>query len=435
MLPSKCQFAGILLQQAPVNHLMRSFANGRIAQTYLFCGKESTGRMPVALAFAALLQCQQPIAGEKGLADACGNCDSCQRIAASSHPDVAVITPDGYEIRIDQVRALQNAASLKPGTGRWLIFILDPADRLNVSSANSLLKILEEAPSHVVFILLARDTGAVLPTVLSRSEVVRFSSPSHQQAREILTARFNQSSEMAARCYALSEGRFGQALDLAVQYGDLDLVSGIRRSHADFIVELEILGQQLQEQFSSAPSLDEALRLAGRINRGFFVPLQMARKEFCRSLIMTAGLPASFALLYTERFLDRLDQVTKFMKKSLDGLLADAKKAYAAALYKELDNQLDAALGQWADNQVEEFFFCLINWYSDAMIMAAGGDETLLLNLDHKEDIITLAEVDGLSLLRARLEMLESSVGLLRRHVQPSLILENVITQIGGPEA
>lgn len=435
MPASKCQFASILLQDSPVNHLMRSFANGRIAQTYLFCGKESTGRMPVALAFAALLQCQQPISLENGLVDACGSCDSCRRIAGSSHPDVIVVTPDGYEIRIDQVRSLQETASLKPNNGLWQVFVLDPADRLNVSSANSLLKILEEAPSHAVFILLTRDTGAVLPTVLSRCEVVRFASPSHQQAREVLISRFGQSAETAARCYALSEGRFGQALELAANFSEFHMPAGIRQSHAEYLIELEAMGQKLQDEFSGAQNMDAALRLAGRLNRGCFVPLQMARKEFCRSLVMTAGLPAAFSLLFSEQLLDRLDQVTRYMKKSLDIQLADAKKAYSAALFKELDGQIDSSLGQWSDNQIEEFFFCLINWYSDAMIMAAGGDETLLLNLDRKEDIITLAEVDGLSLLRARIETLESSVGLLRRHVQPMLILENVITQIGGPEA
>ena len=146
-------FSGILLQEAPVSHLAGSFANGRIAQTYLFAGSRSIGRFRTALAFSALLQCLEP--ERNGLPDACGVCESCRRVAAGSHPDVHHITPEGYEIRIDQVRALQDAAVLKPTMGNWQIFIIDPADRLNNFSANSLLKILEEAPSYVVFILIA----------------------------------------------------------------------------------------------------------------------------------------------------------------------------------------------------------------------------------------------------------------------------------------
>jgi hypothetical protein len=330
---------------------------------------------------------------------------------------------------------MQETASLKPSAGRWQIFIIDPADRLNVSSANSLLKILEEAPAHAVFILVARDTGAVLPTVLSRAEVVRFASPSHQQAREVLQTRYSLDCLEAAACYALSEGRFGQALDLAPVFSGFAADNGIRRSHAEYLVALEVFGQKLQNDFSAAVSIDDALRLAGQLNRTLHIPLQVARKEFCRSLVMTAGLPSAFSLLFSEHLLDRLEQVARMMKKSLEGLLADAKKSCASALFKELESQIDTAVDQWADGQVEEFFCCLLNWYHDAVIMAAGGDETLLLNLDRKDDIITLAKVDGLALLRSRIELLENSVSLLRRHVQPLLILENVITQIGGPEA
>ena len=82
-----------------------------------------------------------------------------------------------------------------------------------------------------------------------------------------------------------------------------------------------------------------------------------------------------------------------------------------------------------------EGLLCLINFYSDALLMSCGADETLMLNIDCKDDIITLAKVEGTSLLRGRIEMLESAVFMLHRHVQPLLILENLITQIGGAEA
>lgn len=435
MRENKCCFSGILLQETPVRHLSRSFANGRIAQTYLFSGKESTGRLTTALAFAALLQCREPVVTGENNADACGICDSCRRIAASSHPDVNVITPDGNEIRIDQVRAMQDAASLKPGMGRWQVFILDPAERLNVSSANSLLKILEEAPSHAVFILIARDTGSVLPTVLSRSEIVRFAVPSHQEAR-LAVARVASLDEMqAAVCYGLSEGRFGQALMIAKSYHELHFPAGIRESHSDYLVQIDMLSELKQHEFAAADTCDRALRLAGQIDNAGFLPLQAARKSFCRSLVMNTGLPAAFALMFSDAFVDRLDRAASAMKKSFDPVLAEAKKAYPAALVKEIDGQLSTAVDRWSTGQIEEFFFCLTNWYADALLMACGADETLLLNLDRKDDIIILAKVEGTALLRARIEMLEKSVGLLRRYVQPLLILENLLTQIGGPEA
>lgn len=435
MSENSCRFSRIFLQDLAVQHLARSFVRGRIAQTYLFTGNDSTGRMPTALAFASLLQCHKPVYDDLGNPDACGGCDSCLRIAAGSHPDVNIISPDGYEIRIDQVRAMQEAASLKPGLGRWQVFILDPADRLNVSSANSLLKILEEAPSHVVFILIARDTGAVLPTVLSRSEILRFASPSYQAARETIMRISGFTAEQAASCYALAEGRFGQALQVVTEFHELIVPEGIRNSHAEYLVQLEAMSQLRHEEFMSAKTLDEALKMAGKMQHQVFLPLQVARKAFCRSLFMTAGLPAAFALMFSSLFIESLERASTLMKKSFEPLLSDAKKSYPAALVKEIDSQLSSALDKWSAGQIEELLLCLLNWYADAMSAASGADETLLLNLDRKEDIITVAQVDGMDLLRARIEMLEHSVGFLRRYVQPALILENVITQIGGPEA
>jgi DNA polymerase III delta' subunit len=429
-------FSTILLQQAPVAHLAGSFANGRIAQTYLFAGSPSVGRYRTALAFAALLQCIQPITSADGVPDACGVCDACRRIAAGSHPDVHHITPEGYEIRIDQVRELQEMAFLKPNMGNWQVFIIDPADRLNVFSGNALLKILEEAPSYVVFILIATGTGAVLPTILSRSEIVRFQNPSHQATREIIAAEFSLSASDSARVYAWSEGHFGSALALAQDFsGDFHCPAGLRESHTAYLNELEGFSLDLQESFAMSGGLDEALRQAASLESGVFLPLQVARKEFCRSLIMSAQMPASFALLFTDLLLERVDQTKKRIRQTFDVLIDEARAGYSPGMIKEIDAQVNSALAAWGMGQIEEMFSCLLNWYADALRWSGSADETLLLNLDRKEDIITIAEADGSDLLRSRISLLEESVYLLRRYVQPSLVIENVITQIGGPEA
>jgi len=435
-MPADKGFSAILAQTDAVAHLMRSFARGRIAQTYLFCGSESVGRLPAALAFASLLQCRQPVDMAGGLSDACGLCDSCVRVASGAHPDVIVISPDGYEIRIDQVRAMQDAAALKPSMSAWQVFIIDPADRLNISSANSLLKILEEAPSHAVFILLSRDTTAVLPTVLSRAEVVRFAIPSHAEARRLISEKFSLSADLAARCYALSQGRFGLALRLASTCDSLpDMASGIKNSHTGFLMEIEEAGQRLVEKFSAVKGIDEAMAMAGALDRETFFPLLQARRTFCRDLVMTAGLPPGFALTFSDELLSRINHTAADLKKSFDTVLADAKKAYSNALYKEIDGQISSAVDKWATMQLEELFNCLLNFYSDALKQAFKCDETLLLNLDVKEDIITVAEIDDVALIRSRIMLLEQSNVWLRRYVQPLLIVENVITQIGGTEA
>lgn len=428
-------FSDILLQQEPSDALRRSFKAGRIAQTYLFAGKPSVGRMTVAKAFAALLQCEKSIVDENSKPDSCELCENCVRIANASHPDIKYITPDGNDIKVDQVREIQNIAVLKPTLGLWQIFIIDPADKLNQNAANALLKILEEAPAHCIFILLVSDTTAVLPTILSRSEVVRFNSPSYQQGREVLQSRFKMTKEEAASCYALSEGSFGQALVMARDFKYIPETMNIKRSHTDYLLQLQLFSQFIEGEFSSVTTLEAAVKKAWQLEHIAYQPLQTARKAVCRSLFMNAGLPAAFPLLFSQEIVSTIDSVVRFIEKSLDPLIAENKKSYPSGIIKEVENQISAAASRWGAGQVEKLLCCLMNWYRDGILAACNADETLLLNLDRKEDIITVAKVEGLSLLRSRIEMLDKSISLLRRYIQPLLILENLVTQIGGAEA
>ncbi|NCB46270.1 DNA polymerase III subunit [bacterium] len=428
-------FERIFLQEAPINHLKVSFAKGRTSQTYLFVGKESCGKFKTALAFAALLQCDNPVYDGKGRPDACGRCDSCKRVAALSHPDVQVIKPDGYDIRISQIRRMQDLAQLKSSYGKWQIFIIDPAEKLNISSANSLLKILEEAPSQTVFILIGKSADSVIPTILSRSELVRFNSPGHESARKAVVEATGLSEEKAALCYSLSEGRFGKSLLIAQTFEGLELSRGMRASHTRYLNCLETYTKALRQKFSQVALIEEALVLAGDLDNYFDPELQAGQKSFCRALFTNTGLPYAFPILFSEALLDKLENCASNLKKGLEPTLADLKKSCSSAMYKEIEGQLFSAVDKWPMMQLEGLFLCLINFYSDALLMSCGADETLMLNIDCKDDIITLAKVEGTSLLRGRIEMLESAVFMLHRHVQPLLILENLMTQIGGAEA
>ena len=428
-------FSDILLQENPIDILRRSFLGGRIAQTYLFAGKPSVGRMAVAKAFSALLQCKNPVKDENGNIDSCGICDDCKRIINDSHPDVRYITPNGNEIKIEQIRDLQSMAILKPSMGVWQIFIIDPAEKLNLSSSNALLKTLEEAPAHSIFILLASDTGAVLPTILSRSEIVRFNTPSHQQVRQILQEKYSMSAEAAASCYALSEGNFGQSLMMALNFEYEPNIVGIKRSHTNYLLQMQMFAQNIEDDFSSVNTLEDALKKAWQLQTVTYQPLLEARKALCRSLFMNTGFPKAFPLLFSQEVIDTIDSAGASIKKSLDPILAENKKSYPSAVLKDIETQISTATAKWGSDQLEKLFLCLMNWYTDALLVASNSEESLLLNLDRKEDIITVAKVEGFALLKSRIEMLEKSISLLRRYIQPLLILENVITQIGGAEA
>lgn len=106
----------------------------------------------------------------------CGQCAACHLLQAGNHPDLVTIFPDpkGGLIKIDQIRALQEEVYLTPKCGERRIILIDPADKMNEASANALLKILEEPPPAVNFILVVEQFGTLPATIMSRCSQMVF---------------------------------------------------------------------------------------------------------------------------------------------------------------------------------------------------------------------------------------------------------------------
>jgi DNA polymerase-3 subunit delta' len=149
--------------------LYRSLRNQRLAHAYLFAGPRGAGKKQMALHLAKSLFCREREA------DACGTCLSCRRIEAGNHPDVLVISPDGASIKIDQIRALQKEMSMRAVESAHKVYIIEHVDKMTTQAANSLLKFLEEPPAGVFALLLTENSHAILPTILSRCQILSFS--------------------------------------------------------------------------------------------------------------------------------------------------------------------------------------------------------------------------------------------------------------------
>lgn len=149
--------------------LYHSLRNGRLAHAYLFSGPKGAGKKQMALHLAKSLFCQEREA------DACGACVTCRRIDAGNHPDVLFITPDGASIKIDQIRALQKEMAMRAVESKHKVYIIEHVDKMTTQAANSLLKFLEEPPAGVLAVLLTEHGHAILPTILSRCQMVQFS--------------------------------------------------------------------------------------------------------------------------------------------------------------------------------------------------------------------------------------------------------------------
>ncbi len=210
-------FRDLIDQQHATSLLRGALRSGRIAHAYLFVGPAGVGRLTAARAFAQALLCSA------GGDDACGRCAACRKVEAGAHPDLRVVSPSGRTdtgaerraVGIDQIRELKRDSSFPPYEARWKVFIVEDADTMRAEAANSLLKILEEPPPGIVIILIAESAAGVLPTLVSRSQLVRFAFVPAPDIARALTERMGISAARAGFLAALSAGRVGAAFAAA----------------------------------------------------------------------------------------------------------------------------------------------------------------------------------------------------------------------------
>jgi DNA polymerase-3 subunit delta' len=162
---------GILGHAWAVEMLRHHVAGGVARHAYLLTGPTGVGRRTLALRFARALNCVQPV--DAGIP--CGACDDCLRIDTGRHPDVTFIQAEaeGGTLKVDQVREARRILALKPYHSKYRVAIFLRFEEANDASANALLKTLEEAPAHAVLILTAESPESLLPTIVSRCEVLR----------------------------------------------------------------------------------------------------------------------------------------------------------------------------------------------------------------------------------------------------------------------
>jgi DNA polymerase-3 subunit delta' len=125
----------------------------------------------------------------------CRACPHCTKLAHGTHPDLIWVSKSGKRISIDQVRELQQKALYPPVEAPQKIYVIESVEDLSLEAANSLLKILEEPPSYLLFILIAQST-TILPTILSRCRIIKLPPPPRAQIEQILRERGLSDSEI-----------------------------------------------------------------------------------------------------------------------------------------------------------------------------------------------------------------------------------------------
>lgn len=225
-----------------VDLLKRALANDHVAHAYLLTGPPQIGKTTLALNFAQALNC---LDAEKP----CGQCRACHKIAHGNHPDVQVIEGEGGTIKIDQMRVLRREAALSPIEGRWKVYIIRQMEQATAEAANCLLKTLEEPPSHVILMLTASEAEALLPTIVSRCQVLNLRPVATETVQRALEERWGVDRERAQLLARLSGGRLGWAVTASQD-------DAILERRARFLDEMmKLMGQGRVERLEYAQQL------------------------------------------------------------------------------------------------------------------------------------------------------------------------------------
>jgi DNA polymerase-3 subunit delta' len=294
--------------------LERAALGDAISHAWLLTGPSDIGKTTLALEFARLLQCTGRASTDS---DPCGTCSSCLKIAHSSYPDVTLIEPEKGKrtLSIDAVREMIRMAALAPTEGQWRIFVIPDIERMVPAGMNALLKTLEEPAPQVILLLTSSEPETLLPTVLSRCQIVPMLPLSPDEVARALTERWQVSDTEARALAGLANGRLGWAVRAAEK-------PELREQRIHALEELAGL---------ATASRDERLRRAG----AFGTDVESARRVlelwtlWWRDVVLAAGgashLVTSGALRAQAERLGRalgVEGAQSFLRALLDAQLA-----------------------------------------------------------------------------------------------------------------
>ena len=252
------QFKNIIGHREVKKRLINSVKDGRISHAQLFLGNEGSGNLPMAIAYAQYIACEN-----KADDDSCGTCTSCIKFEKLAHPDLHFVFPvatnktitkepksanyinewrelnlennsyislaqlqDKLDTENKQLLISKNESaeilktlSLKTYEAEYKVMIIWYPEKFNIASANKLLKIIEEPPAKTLFILVAHDTEQIINTILSRTQMVKVARIQEQELQNELIERFKLEPTMAHNIAQISDGNYIKAKQL-IEHSD-----------------------------------------------------------------------------------------------------------------------------------------------------------------------------------------------------------------------
>jgi DNA polymerase-3 subunit delta' len=203
-------FKDIIGQEKALRILQKTIERGKIPSSYLFAGESGIGKKYTAINLAKTVNCLKAADSEHIPVDSCDACSSCNKIDAGVHPDYLLVSPEGGQIRIEEIRPVDNRLSLKPFEGRKKIVIIDDADAMNVFASNAFLKTLEEPPKDSLIILVSSKPDNLPDTIRSRCSRINFTPLSYEASQSVIQRAIGQEEKTPREISALLRLSFGR---------------------------------------------------------------------------------------------------------------------------------------------------------------------------------------------------------------------------------
>ncbi|GIQ67258.1 DNA polymerase III subunit delta' [Xylanibacillus composti] len=300
-------FQHVYGQQQAKKMLLTALNRDSLSHAYLFAGPRGTGKKAMALALAQAVMCLSRL--EDG--DACGHCVECRKVEHMNHPNVLWVEPDGASVKIAQIRQLQQDLAYQASRGQRKVYMIGQAERMTAEAANSLLKFLEEPFSPTLAVLLTDHVQALLPTILSRVQLVPFVPLAKEAMLEAMLAEgadpvlsraaVHVTSGLEAARTIIQLNAFAEIRNLVIQLGQECLTHW---ASAQLTIHQKVLKPPVAEQ------LDLFLDLLTLWFKDM-IQYQLGRKE-------QAVFPDQEAWLAKQAFLRGPDQWVACMEAAVD---------------------------------------------------------------------------------------------------------------------
>jgi DNA polymerase-3 subunit delta' len=188
-----------------INFLKKNIESDDIAHAYLFTGPDQVGKKKTAISFIKSIICEN-----REKSSFCSSCSNCKKIDSNQFPDATILDGD-RPIKISEIRNIISSLSLKAFNSPYKVVIIDNAERMNDESSNAILKTLEEPQGKTIIILITQDKNLMLPTIVSRARIIRFSSAPKREMDSIESKLFKEKSDISYLC----AGKIGKLINLS----------------------------------------------------------------------------------------------------------------------------------------------------------------------------------------------------------------------------